>query len=261
MNREAGKSLLHALPIFTLFFSVSMIAQVRTETKATQGPPTREVTVERGEIVYVSGNDLVVKMEDGSLRNFLDLPDSDRVTVDGKELGIHELKPGMKLEKTLTVTTTPQTITTVQKVTGKVWHVSPPHSVILRLEDGSTQRFTVPLNQKFTINGEETDVWGLRKGMAVTATKIVEEPTTVVEHEKQLAGTMPAPPPIPPPDVPILIAILTPMPDLGPVSSAAARTELPKTASILPLFGLLGVIAIGFSFLLAAIRRITRHPL
>jgi hypothetical protein len=30
--------------------------------------------------------------------------------------------------------------------------------VTLRLEDGSTQRFTIPSGQKFTINGSETDV-------------------------------------------------------------------------------------------------------
>lgn len=256
MNNKVGMSLSQVLLLLAVFFSISAAAQVQTETKTTEGKPTHEVTVERGEVVTVSGNDLVLKMEDGSLRNFLDVPESDRVMVDGKELGIHELKPGMRLQKTLTVTTTPQTITTVQKVSGKVWHVSPPHSVILRLEDGSTQQFTVPQNQKFTINGEETNVWGLKKGMVVTATKVVEEPTTVVEHKRELTGTMPPPPPSPPADVPILIAVLTPMPDLGPATPAAARTELPKTASTLPLLGLLGAIAIGFAFLLAAIRKI-----
>ena len=256
MNSKVAMSLLHVLPILAISFSFAAPAQVQTETNTTQGTATHEVTVERGEVAAVSGNDLVVKMEDGSLRNFLDVPESDRVMVDGKELGVHDLKPGMKLQRTLTVTTTPQTITTVQKVTGKVWHVSPPHSVVLRLEDGSTQQFTVPQNQKFTINGEEKDVWGLKKGMVVTATKVVEEPTTVVEHRRQLTGTMPAPPPSPPSDVPILIAAVTPMPDLGPATPAAARTELPKTASILPLMGLLGAIAMAFVFLLAAIRKI-----
>jgi len=188
MYYKLRNSFSHALPVLVLFLSFSTAAQVQTETKTIQGVTTDEVTVERGEVVYVSGNDLVLKMEDGSLRNFLDLPDTDRVTVDGKELEIHELKPGMKLQKTLAVTTQLQTVTTVVKVSGKVWHVSPPHSLILRLDDGSIQRFTVPEKQKFTINGEETDVWSLKKGMVVTATKIVEEPTTVVEHKKQMTG-------------------------------------------------------------------------
>jgi hypothetical protein len=254
MNSKLENSFWHVLPVLAVFLSFSMAAQVQTETKTTQGTPTQEVTVERGEVVAVSGNDLVVKMEDGSLRNFLDVPESARVTVDGKELGIHDLKPGMKLERTLTVTTTPQTITTVQKVTGRVWHVSPPNTVILRLEDNSTQQFTVPKNQKFTINGEETDVWGLKKGMVVTATKVVEEPTTVVEQKRQVTGSMPPPPPSPPADVPILIAVITPTPDLGQ-APAAAQAELPKTASIFPLVGLLGAIAMAFAILLAAVRK------
>ena len=256
MNNKLGNSVWHVLSALAVFFSFSMAAQVQTETKTSQGTPTQEVTVERGEVVTVSGNDLVVKMEDGSLRNFLDVPESARVSVGGQELGIHDLKPGMKVERTLTVTTIPQTITTVQTVTGKVWHVSPPNSVILRLEDGSTQQFTVPKNQKFTINGQQTDVWGLKKGMVVTATKVVEEPATVVEQKRQVTGTMPSPPPSPPADVPILIAVITPMPNLGPATPAAARSELPKTASMLPLFGLLAAIVIAFSCLLSAVRRI-----
>ena len=69
----------------------------------------------------VSGSDLVVKMADGTIRNFENVPESARVTVDGKQLGIHDLKPGMKLQRTITTTTTPMTITTVQTVKGKVW--------------------------------------------------------------------------------------------------------------------------------------------
>jgi len=220
-----------------------MSAQVKTQASTTSGQPSHEVTVERGEVVLVNGNDLVVKLEDGSIRHFPNVPESARVNVDGKELGIHDLKPGMKLERTIKVTTTPQVITTVKSVTGKVWHVSPPGSVVLTLEDGTNQQFKIPKGQKFTVNGQETDAWGLKKGMTVSATKIVEEPVTVVEHEKTLTGSMPPPPPPPPADAPILIAEATPTPAPAP----AAPAELPKTASLLPLIGLLG----GFSLLLS----------
>src|ERR1700741_2460811 len=81
-------------------FAMSAIAQVKTETTTTSGQATQEVTVERGEGVYVSGNDLMVKMEDGSIRHFPNVPESGRVTVGGQKLGVHDLKPGMKLERT-----------------------------------------------------------------------------------------------------------------------------------------------------------------
>src|SRR5215470_16808643 len=162
-----------------LGFALSVSAQVKTETTTEAGAPSKEATVEHGEVVLVQGNDLFVKMEDGSIKHIANVPDSARVDVDGQQLGIHDLKPGMKLQRTVTVTTTPQVITTVKTVTGKVWHVNPPGSVILTLEDGTNQQFKIPKGQKFTVNGQQTDAWGLKKGMTVSATKVVEEPVTV----------------------------------------------------------------------------------
>jgi len=156
------------------------------------------VTIESGVVAAVAGNDLFVNMADGTLRHFPNIPDSVRATVDGQQLGIHDLKPGMKLVRATVTTTTPQVVTTVQSVTGKVWHVTPPLSVILTLENGQNQEFRIPDGQKFVVDGKEVDAWSLREGMVVTATKIVEEPTTVVTKQKVVAGTMP-------PDVPVLI--------------------------------------------------------
>ena len=180
-----------------------MSAQVQTQTSTTSGTPTINVSVERGEVVYVQGNDLMVKMEDGTLRNFHNVPESARVTVDGREIGIHDLRVGMKLQKTVTTTTTPQIVTTVRTVTGKVWHVSPPDTLVLTLEDGNNQQFTIPVGQQFNIDGQMVDASGLRDGMKISATMVVEEPVTSVNVKKQLSGTMPAPLP-PPPDMPIL---------------------------------------------------------
>jgi hypothetical protein len=220
-------------------FAVSISAQVKTHTTTSSGQAVQETTVERGEVVYVSGNDLMVKMEDGSLRDFHNVPESARATVGGRQLGIHDLKVGMKLERTLTVTTTPQTVTTVSTVTGRVWHISPPNSVILTLEDGTSQQFKIPKDQKFTVDGRQTDAWGLKKGMKVSATKIVEEPVSVVEHRRQLTGSMPPPPPAPPANEPILIAAATPAP-ARLSAPAASPAELPATGSLLPLIGFLG---------------------
>jgi len=249
-NGNARVLLLLAAGFTLLTLNGVASAQVQTQTNTTSGQPTHNVTVERGEVVYVSGNDMVVKMEDGTLRNFENIPESARVTVGGRELGIHDLKPGMKLERTITVTTTPKTITTTKTVTGKVWHVTPPNTVILTLEDGTNEKFTIPKGQKFNINGEMTDAFGLKKGMTVSATKVVEEPITVVEHRQQVSGTMPPPPP-PPPDQPILVAAAAPT----PAPAAAPAPELPKTGSMLPLIGLLGCFALLCALGLRTVRK------
>src|SRR5215475_11091949 len=159
-NGWKGMGLTLAAGTICLAFAVSMNAQVQTETTTTKGDVSKTVQVERGEVVLVQGNDLVVKMEDGSIRHFPNVPDSARVTVDGKSLGIHDLKPGMKLQRTITTTTTPMTITTVQSVKGKVWAINPPLSVILTLENGQNQQFKIPKNQKFNVDGQMVDAFG-----------------------------------------------------------------------------------------------------
>ena len=87
------------------------------------------------------------------------------------------------------------------------------------------------------------DAFGLKKGMNVRATKIVEVPETLVASQKSVTGTMPAPPQAPPADVSILIAekkpaAAPPAPAAAPATSAPAK--LPKTSSDLPLIGILG---------------------
>jgi LPXTG-motif cell wall-anchored protein len=90
----------------------------------------------------------------------------------------------------------------------------------------------------------------LKKGMKVSATKIVEEPVSVVERQKQLTGSMPPPPPPPPAEAPILVAVAEPTP-----VPAAAAPELPKTGSALPLIGLLGSLSFLCSLGLGVIRK------
>jgi hypothetical protein len=205
-SRWACLSLALAAGVFCMVFALSGSAQVHTQTTTTTGKATRQVKVDRAEVVLVSGNDLVLKMDDGTIRHIANVPDSFRATVDGKEIGIYDLKAGMTLEKTTTITTTPKVVKTVQTINGRVWHVNPPNFVFLTLEDGSNQRFEIPKGQKFNVEGQMVDAWGLKPGMSITATKIVEFTATEVEQQRKLTGSMPPPPPTPPADAPILVA-------------------------------------------------------
>jgi hypothetical protein len=249
------KSLILATVTLCLNFAVLTFAQVQSQTSTTSGTPTKEVKVESGEVVAVQGNDLFVMMSDGTLRHFPNIPASAKVNVDGKELGIHELQPGMKLQRTTVTTTTPQMVTTVETVKGKIWQVSPPASVILTLENGENQSFKIPKGQKFTVDGKQTDAFVLKKGMVVTASKVVETPVTAVSQQRQVTGTMPA-------AAPVLIVMAAPTPapaETTAIASAgagpAAPEQLPKTATRLPLVGLLGLLLISASFGMALLRR------
>ncbi len=236
-NNILRKSLVLMGAFLCLGFAAYLSAQVQTQTKTATGTPTHEVKVESGEVVAVEGNDLFVKMDDGSIRHFPSVPDSATVTVNGKQLGIHDLTPGMKLERTTVTTTTPEWVTTIQTVSGKVWAVQAPHWVILSMENGENQKFQVPAGTKFTVGGQETDVFALRKGMVVTATKIVESPQNVVSSQRQVTGTIP-------PGATVLVAKGQPTPTPGGTAEPAttASTQLPKTGSNWPLLGMVGLL-------------------
>jgi RNase P/RNase MRP subunit p29 len=229
--------------------------QTKTTT-AVAGVPTHDIKIERGTVVYVSGNSCVIKAEDGTLRHFDNVPDSVTVTVDGKQLNIHQIQPGMVLERQTITTTTPRMITTVKTVTGTVWMVNPPSMVILTLEDGTNQKFTIPKGQMFTVDGQQTDAFGLRKGMKIDAQKIVEQPETVVSQQIKRTGIAPPPPPAPKADVPMLVAVEAPAPAPVETAAAAPAPKLPKTASDLPLIGLLGLLFCGVSLSVTAVRNL-----
>jgi len=202
----APSSLVLAVGVVFVAFALSGNAQMHTKTTTTSGKATQQMKVDRAEVVLVAGNDLVLKLEDGTIRHIANVSQTFRATVDGKEIGIYDLKVGMILERTTTITTTPKIVTTVQTVRGRVWHVNPPRNVLLALEDGSSQRFEMPEGQKFKVEGQTVDAWGLKPGMIITATKVVEFTAAEVEQQRKLTGTMPPTPPVPPPDAPILIA-------------------------------------------------------
>jgi hypothetical protein len=244
--------------------AVALTAQDKSTTQVTPGSTTVTSQVERAEVVYVSGNDLVVKMENGEVRH-LTVPDTARATVDGKELSIRDLKPGMKLKRTITTTTTAKTVTTVRTISGKVFQVTPPNTVILTFPDGSpNKRYQIPKDQVFIIDGQKKTAFDLRPGTQISATVVTEAPEVSTSEQKTVTGAAPPPPPKPatPPPQPVLL-IEVPVP--APVPVAAARpapapapepapTKLPKTASPLPLVGLIGLSLFGASLVLRTLR-------
>jgi len=257
-------------------------AQDTTQTMIRPGTPTTTSTVERGEVVYVSGNDLVVKMDTGEIRH-LNVPDSARATVEGKELSVHDLKPGMKLQRTITTTQSPKTVTTIRTIQGTVWSVIAPSTLVLSFPEGPNKTYNVPKDQKFVIDGKTYTVFELKKGMKVGATVVSEAATTTVSQTRSTTGTAAAaaapPPPPPPPPTPVvyvgvlLIEVSAPpvpppppptglavTPNARRAAAAGAAPEpapkaLPKTASSMPLVGLLGILLCAASFGIRMLRR------
>jgi hypothetical protein len=223
-------------------------------TTVQHGPASFDTTVRNAEVVYVEGNDLVLRLEDGKVEHLV-VPDSDRFTIDGKEVSVHQLVRGTKLTQTITTSTTPRYVNTVRTLEGKVWHVQAPKLIILRLPDNTHQAYSVPNHAKFIIEGKEKSVFDLRKGMNIKATIVTDETQTVIEQAKSVTGSAPVLP-----SLPVSAGVLlfySPASLEAPVSAeqTATAATLPNTASVLPLAGLLGGLALAASLGLKAIRQ------
>jgi hypothetical protein len=266
-SRTILRSLLGA-GLICMAFALVTNAQVQTLTDVQNGPATRQVKVRRGEVVYVSGNNVIIKGDDGTMRDFPNVPESARVTVDGQQLSVHELRRGMTIERTTITTTMPRVITTIKSVTGTVWSVIPPTSVTLTLEDGTNQEFKIPDGTKFTIDGQQRDAFSLKPGMKVSATSVTEVPETLVTKKVVRTGEMP-----PTPDISLLLIMVPTSGELtdptaeetASAETAAATPEptpakLPKTGSSLPLFGLLGGLFCSLALGLKARRALSSCP-
>lgn len=243
-----------ALPLCLMFTSIVGLLPAQTTTTETRS----------GTVVYVSGNDLVVKRDDGVVKHFV-VPETTTVDVEGKQLTVHDLKPGMRLTRTITTVSKSENVQTVKVVKGKVWNVNPPY-VIVTLDNGQNKQYKVPDGMKFNVNGEEISVFHLRKGMYLTATIVTTTPETLVSSTSTVTGTAPAmAKAAPKPETPPLIGVLlieersTPAPAAATMASNEAPSapaqepkpiRLPKTASSVPLIEVLGFVALFAGLLL-----------
>jgi hypothetical protein len=237
--------------------SAGVRAQDVSTTTTMKGPSTYETTVRSGTVVYVSGNELVVKLSDGVEEHFVVSP-TQTFSVDGKQMTIAQLKPGTHLTQTITTKTTPKTITTVRTIQGKVWHVNAPSTVILTLPEGENKQYNVPKGQVFNIGGQQDTVFQLRKGMNVSATVVTEEPVVSSSTSRSVTGVAPkvqAKAEVPDNVDVLLVESSTPAPQ--PTQTATAEPApkvLPKTGSEWPLVGLLGLGSLGAGMLTRQLR-------
>jgi LPXTG-motif cell wall-anchored protein len=208
-------------------------------------------TVERGEVLNVSGNDILIKMDTGEVRHFTAPPGATGI-VDGKTLTVADLKPGMKLQRTITTTKGTRTVSNVRTVQGVVKQVNAPY-VTFQRSDGEMKRVKVPDKTQFTIEGQKKTVFELRPGMRFTATVVTEGQEVVVSSSRSVTGAnAPAPKPViaaVPPKIEetVLIEEPAPAPAPKPAETAAAApapapepAALPKTGSPMPFIGMLG---------------------
>lgn len=212
--------------------------------------------IREGTVVYASKDQLVVKLQDGTVKVF-QVPPGRTVNIGGKETAVADLTPGTKLTQTIVTSTTSRNVQSVRTVKGTVMNVMAPW-VTVRLADGTVKRYKAPADMKFNVEGNSNaTVFDLRQGMKLTAQIHTTTPEVDVSQKASVTGVAPPAPkpvavPARPPEVALLIEEVdvveapTPVakaaPPPAPAPAPAAPAALPKTASPLPLIGIAGAL-------------------
>jgi hypothetical protein len=162
-----------------------------TQTKETvPGGAANVTTVQvKGELVAKGSDWLIAKGPAGNYRLYYVEPGR-KAIIEGVPKTLDQLKIGTMLTSTATTTQTPLINRTTTITQGTVFWAS-PKSIIVTLEGGQNKQYDVPPGFKFDVEGKQLEAMELRPGMKLTATKIVEEPLSVITKDVVVTGTAP----------------------------------------------------------------------
>jgi len=141
------------------------------------------------QVIAVDGNTLVVKLPEGTRE--ISVPDDFRFTVNGQQLSVHDMKPGMKGTATITTKTTVTPVTVTEVKNGTVMQSS--GSTILVRTDQGFKKFTQGDIDKRGIkimkNGKPAELSDFHSGDKLTATIITSMPPKVMT-QKEVNATL-----------------------------------------------------------------------
>jgi len=213
------------------------------------------------EVIAVKGNTLVVKLPEGTRE--LTVPDSFRFTVNGQQMSVHQLQPGMSGTATITTrtTTTPVTVTevkngTVALVSGSSVYVRTGGDVKLFNQSELDKR-----GVQITVDGKPRAVNELHQGDQLSAVIVTSRPPRVVTEREVQATLAKAAAPASAAAAPAAPAPPAAARSAGAPAAAApaAPTQvaraLPKTASSSPAIALAGLVSLAFAVSLGIRRR------
>jgi len=193
-----------------------------------------------GVIESVAGNKVVLREADG-LHEY-NLPDGFTFQLDGKDVGVSDIKPGMSVNATVTDKITTRQVTLTRIDSGTVAQVA-PGGIVLKEQNGNLKsyNFKDPAGNDiyYAKDGKEVPLRNVKVGERLSGTFVSTLPAQQVSQRSVVAKAS-EPPPEPAP-APAAVAAATPR-------------KLPRTASPLPLLGLLGLVSGGIALSLRAAR-------
>jgi len=207
---------------------------------AQTGTTTTESTsvthrVKAGTVVSVDGNKVVLKESDGV--HEYNLPDGFKFELDGRNVGVDEIKPGMKVGAVITDKVTTRKVMITQVASATVMQVA-PGGIVVKTSKGELKSYDFKDsagNDVYMVkDGKEIPLSSVKKGDRLTGTLVSTLPPTITtERTAQARAVSPAEP---------------------TTVAAAEPAHLPKTASPLPLVGLLAAFSAGIALALRKAR-------
>ncbi len=237
--------------ISTIVVAAAVVGLTSVGAMAQQSTTSETKTFE---VLAVEGNQLVVSLPEGTRE--LTVADDFRFTVNGQQLSVRQLRPGMKGTATITTRTTVTPVTVTEVKNGTVAYAA-GSTIIVRTEAGVrsfTQGEVDKRGVKIMRAGKPAQVSDFRQGDRLSATIITSMPPRVVT-EQEVQATLAA----------RASAPATTAASTGDRSAAAAATApvptsartLPKTASARPLIELTTVLTLAIGLALLIRRRVS----
>jgi hypothetical protein len=173
---------------------LATLAQQATTTTTKPQGIQKSVDIDVAHVVYVSGDTVVLKNVDGSLQ-LLDVAPDTTISVDGKPVAPRDLKPGTMISHVHVNSVQQSAVTEVTQIEGTVLRVLSPRSVILRLGDGTVNRYTIPPHATFQgEDGRQMAASELRRGMRVSATVVRTSGMDTHSRQTTVSGSIATPP-------------------------------------------------------------------
>jgi len=237
---------------------VAAMAVCFTAVTSTAQTTTSSTQVKTFEVIAVNGNDLVVKLPEGTRE--INVPDDFRFTVDGQQLAARDLKPGMKGTATITTKTTVTPVVVTEVKNGEVVKAS-ASSLLVRTDQGFKQ-FTEGDVEKRGIKimkgGVPAQFSDFHAGDRLSATIVTTHPPKVMTQRQVNATLAKAAPASGAGDAPAAsrsTSSAAAAPAAAPGGAPAAK-KLPKTGSAWPLLALASILSIAIGLTLSVRRRI-----
>lgn len=175
--------------VVTLGLSLPSIAQETSTTTTTPKSATSVITIDTAEVIYVSGDDAVLKLPDGNLR-LLSVYPTTPLMVDGKATKVSDLKPGTTLSHVQVNRRVESDVTTVTQINGTVT-AKKGRILTLRLDDGTSKIYQVPHDATFNVNGRDVDYNGITTGSKISATVVKTEGLSTASSKAVAVGQTP----------------------------------------------------------------------